>query len=73
MQHNPTLAAPMPPDRALSLLIDTHGAAATLRALGRVLLTRRRARRNVTALTAHLRADVGLPPAPETRHYWEIR
>lgn len=76
-----TVATTNLPTLALAGLVDRHGAGATLAALVAVLVgrararrkSRLRARRDVTALSPHLRRDIGLPPhAPAPRH-WEIR
>jgi uncharacterized protein YjiS (DUF1127 family) len=73
-----TLVTTNPPAKALATLIERHGTAATLRAFGTALAARaaqrRRARRDVAALSDHLRRDLGLPPQvePATR-YWEVR
>lgn len=76
-----TLATTSPPAEALSRLVDRHGARAILAALIAELASRTRARRNApsrarldaTALSQHLRRDIGLPPRAPAPQHWTIR
>ncbi len=74
MQDQTIAIGRTPPEHILNALIDRHGARATLRALARALIWRRRHRANIHALPDHLRRDIGLPergePPPRLRDLW---
>lgn len=61
------------PSAAMKLLVDRHGAWAVLRALAAVLVRPQREVVQLDDLSPHMRRDMGLPPIPEARKYWEFR
>lgn len=62
-----------PPSVTIRALMDQHGILRTLAAVLAALL--RPKARSIYAydLSGHLLRDIGLPPVPEVRSYWELR
>jgi hypothetical protein len=62
-----------PPSVILTRLLDEHGVVRTVLALVSALLRRDRAPYALVAedFSAHLRRDIGLPPAMESRRHWD--
>ncbi len=67
----PTIAGAGPRSRIDAVILE-HGAWRVLGAAALALVRRRRPR-EATALTAHLRRDIGLPPEPPSRGYLDVR
>lgn len=60
------------PDLAVEKLISEYGLRPVLLSVVVLIFRRRKsARTNVEDLPDHIRQDIGLPPVPEQRNYWD--
>lgn len=60
------------PDLAVEKLISEYGLRPVLLSVAVLIFRRRKtARTNVQDLSDHIRQDIGLPPVPEQRNYWD--